>query len=75
MRWKSHVRFGERTGKTDPPRGWHRVPVRLHTALSVTLPHAVRVLDAFHVVKVRHEAPCFRAEVRDHRHRAVAAAR
>jgi len=30
MRWKLHVRFGERTGETDQPRCWHRAPVRLH---------------------------------------------
>ena len=32
MRWKPHVRFGERTGETDQPRSWHRAPVRLHLA-------------------------------------------
>jgi hypothetical protein len=31
MRWKSHVRFGERVGETDQPRGWHRAPARLHS--------------------------------------------
>jgi hypothetical protein len=31
MRWKSHVRFGERAGETDQPRGWHRAPARLHS--------------------------------------------
>ena len=30
MRWKSHVRFGERAGETDQPKGWHRAPARLH---------------------------------------------
>ncbi len=33
MRWKPHVRFGERAGETDQPRGWHRAPVRLHLGL------------------------------------------
>jgi hypothetical protein len=26
MRWKSHVRFGERTGETDQPKGWTPPP-------------------------------------------------
>jgi hypothetical protein len=30
MRWKPHVRFGERDGETDQPKCWHRAPVRLH---------------------------------------------
>jgi IS30 family transposase len=30
MRWKSHVRFGERAGETYQPRCWQRAPVRLH---------------------------------------------
>jgi hypothetical protein len=30
MRWEPHVRFGERAGKTDQRRRWHRVPARLH---------------------------------------------
>jgi hypothetical protein len=30
MRWKSHVRFGERAGETDQLKGWHRAPARLH---------------------------------------------
>jgi len=34
MRWKSHVRFGERVGETDQPRGWHRAPARLHSGRS-----------------------------------------
>src|SRR3954470_9651820 len=32
MRWKPHVRFGERAGETDRPRSRHRAPVRLHLA-------------------------------------------
>ena len=41
MRWKSHVRFGERVGETDQPRGWHRAPARLHSL--VRLPVMVTV--------------------------------
>ncbi len=57
-----------RVAALDPFRGYE-------VALRSGLPSATVVLDAFHAVRVRHEAPCFRAEVRDHRHRAVAAAR
>src|SRR5271167_4324917 len=32
MRWKSHVRFGGRTGETDLPRCRHRALVRSHWA-------------------------------------------
>jgi transposase len=32
MRWKPHVRFGERAGETDRLRSRHRAPVRLHLA-------------------------------------------
>ena len=39
------------------------------------LPDAVQVADPFHVVKVRHEAPCIRRRVRDPPLRAVAAVR
>jgi transposase len=39
-----------------------------------TLPDAEQVADPFHVVKVRHEAPCLRGRVRDPPLRAVAAA-
>jgi hypothetical protein len=42
MRWKSHVRFGERVGETDQPRGWHRAPARLHSR--VRLPEMVVVV-------------------------------
>ena len=34
MRWKPHVRFGERAGETDRPKDRHRAPVRLHLGLS-----------------------------------------
>jgi Mu transposase, C-terminal domain len=30
-----HVRFGERAGETDQPKGWHRAPVRLHKTVTV----------------------------------------
>jgi transposase len=50
----------------DPFRGYAN-------ALRDELPDAVAVLDAFHVVKVRHEALCVRVGVRD-LHRLVVAA-
>jgi hypothetical protein len=31
MRWKSHVRFGERAGETHQPKGRKGAPVRLNT--------------------------------------------
>lgn len=34
MRWKPHVRFGERAGETDRSKDRHRAPVRLHLALA-----------------------------------------
>ena len=43
--------------------------------LSPHLDHARRVADLFHVVRVRHEAPCIRRRVRDPPLRAVAAVR
>src|SRR5664280_120063 len=48
MRWKSHVRFGERVGETDQPRGWHRAPARLHSL--VRLPVMVVVVALLMVV-------------------------
>jgi transposase len=54
------------TASLDPFRGYA-------TALRTHLPDAVRVLDPFHVTRVRHEALCFRVEVRD-LHRLVVAA-
>ena len=30
MRWKSHVRFGGRTGETHPPKDGQGAPVRSH---------------------------------------------
>ena len=50
----------------DPFRGYAN-------AIRDELPDAVAVLDAFHVVKVRHEVSCLRMEVRD-LHRLVVAA-
>jgi len=32
MRWKPHVRFGERAGETDRSKDRRRAPVRLHFA-------------------------------------------
>ncbi len=61
-------RAGITVAALDPFRGYA-------TALKTSLPDAVRVLDAFHVIRVRHEALCVRAEVRDHRRRGVAAPR
>jgi len=43
--------------------------------LSPHLDHATRVADPFHVVRVRHEAPCIRGRVRDPPLRPVAAGR
>jgi transposase len=45
------------------------------SGLSPHLDHATRVADPFHVVRVRHEAPCNRQRVRDPPLRAVAAVR
>jgi transposase len=39
------------------------------------LPHVTQVADPFHLVKVRHEAPCIRRRVRDPPLRTVAAVR
>ncbi|MBA3339455.1 MAG: transposase [Geodermatophilaceae bacterium] len=52
----------------DPFRGYA-------TVLGTSLPDAVRVLDAFHVIPVRHEAPCVRGRVRGPPRRPVAAGR
>jgi transposase len=45
------------------------------TVFDTMLPDAVQVADPFHVVKVRHEAPCIRRRVRDPPRWAVAAVR
>lgn len=45
------------------------------SGLSPSLDHALRVADPFHVVRVRHEAPCLRGQARDPPRRAVAADR
>jgi len=48
MRWKPHVRFGERAGETDQLKGWHRAPARLHRC-HVFLGVGGRPLTHFHV--------------------------
>src|SRR5215212_4943726 len=58
---------GVETAALDPFRGYAN-------AIRDGLPDAVAVLDAFHVVRVRHEALCVRAGVRDPCRSAVAAA-
>jgi transposase len=45
------------------------------SVFDTVLPGATQVADPFHVVKVRHEAPCIRRRVRDPPLRAVAAVR
>ena len=35
MRWKPHVRFGERAGETDQQKCRHRALARLHDLLAV----------------------------------------
>jgi transposase len=45
------------------------------TVFDTMLPDAVQVADPFHVVRVRHEAPCIRRRVRDPPRWAVAAVR
>jgi transposase len=57
---------GVQQASLDPFRGYAN-------AIRDELPDAVPVLDAFHVVKVRHEVSCLRMEVRD-LHRLVVAA-
>ena len=44
-------------------------------ATSAKAPQAHQCVDPFHLVQVRHEAPCNRGRVRDPPRRAVAAAR
>ncbi len=46
-----------------------------NAVFKVIMPKAAQVVDPFHVVAVRHEAPCIRRRVRDPPHRAVAAVR
>jgi hypothetical protein len=48
---------------------------RYRNGLSPHLDHVKRVADPFHVVRVRHEAPCNRGRVRDPPRRPVAAGR
>ena len=59
-------RDGVEVATLDPFHGYKN-------AIDDQLEDAVAVLDAFHVVKVRHEALCVRMEVRD-LHRLVVAA-
>lgn len=47
----------------------------IDTVVAERAPNAIRCADPFHVVKVRHEAPCVRRGVRDPPLRAVAAVR
>jgi transposase len=48
---------------------------RYATAVAAGLPDARLVVDHFHVIRVRHEAPCLRGWVRGPPRRAVAAVR
>jgi transposase len=68
--------------KSRPLLSWERIawgcldlsgPYR--KTFNDALPNTAQVADPFHVVKVRHEAPCLRGRVRDPPLRAVAAAR
>src|SRR5688572_11967551 len=52
MRWKSHVRFGERVGETGQQKRWTPRPGPLHNAIRDELEDATAVLDAFHVVRL-----------------------
>ena len=62
MRWKPHVRFGERAGETDRSKDRHRAPVRLHLGLGCvddvrrrvqqdTLGHRGRSRDPLHGIR------------------------
>jgi transposase len=62
--WKHRIRFGT----LDMSATYAAV-------YTVVLPAAAQVVDPFHVIAVRHEAPCLRRRVRDPPHRAVAAVR
>ena len=63
----------ERSGKVSlvsaEGAGW------IATVVAEQAPYATLCIDAFHVVQVRHEAPCVRRRVRDPPLRAVAAVR
>jgi transposase len=63
-KWK----LGIRLVALDPFRGYAN-------GIREGLPHARQVVDHFHVIRVRHEAPCKRGRVRDPPLRAVAAVR
>ncbi|MBA2557122.1 MAG: transposase, partial [Chloroflexi bacterium] len=62
MRWLSRRdrRWLERIGVValDPHRGYAN-------AVGVHLGHATLVVDHFHVIRVRHEAPCIRVGCKD----------
>ena len=62
--WRDQVRFAT----LDLSGPYRKV-------FTLMVPDAVQVADPFHVVKVRHEAPCIRRRVRDPPLRAVAAVR
>jgi len=62
--WRDQVRFAT----LDLSGPYRKV-------FEVMVPHATQVADPFHVVKVRHEAPCIRRRVRDPPRWAVAAVR
>lgn len=64
LAWKNRIRFGA----LDMSPTYSAV-------YSVTLPKASQVVDPFHVISVRHEAPCLRGRVRDPPCWAVAAVR
>jgi transposase len=62
--WRSQVRFA-----TCDLSGPYR------SVFEAMLPDAKLVADPFHVIRVRHEAPCIRGRVRDPPRRTVAAVR
>ena len=62
--WRDQVRFAT----LDLSGPYRRV-------FTLMTPDAVQVADPFHLVKVRHEAPCIRRRVRDPPRWAVAAVR
>ena len=62
--WKERIRYGA----LDMSSAYAAV-------YSVVLPRATQVIDPFHVISVRREAPCNRQRVRDPPLRAVAAVR
>jgi transposase len=61
MRWKPHVRFGERAGETDRLRDRHRAPVRLHLAGDALDRCRRRVQQDLHGHRGRKDDPLYRA--------------